>query len=118
MPGKKGRFEKKLAREQAGRAPATILRATRLLEGSGGGIASIGGTFRVHVRVEPVGEPAFEASLTMHVTSLSLEPRVGEQIPVIHHEGSVAWDSDAAGHAARKLEIETDPQRRPVSESS
>ncbi len=95
MFGKQGRFEKRLARGEAGRAPATILRVSKLLPGASSG-PSMGGTYRVHVRVEPVGEPAFEAPLTMHMTDASFAPRVGSRIPVIHHGGSVAWDSDEA----------------------
>jgi hypothetical protein len=160
MFGKKGRFEKDRTRGEAGRAPATILRVSELLPGvSSAAGPAIGGTYRVQVRVEPVGEPAFEASLTMHMTDVSFAPRVGSRIPVIHHGGSVAWDSDearaefghhagsrldledeerdrfrttllsrldaahAAGkidaseHAARRAEIEADPQLRPVSGS-
>jgi hypothetical protein len=95
MSGKTGRFEKQLARGEAGRAPATILRVTKLLPGTPAPGDS-GGTFRARVRVEPAGDPAFEASVTMHVTSESFEPRVGVQIPVIYHEGSVAWDTGEA----------------------
>jgi hypothetical protein len=92
MSGKTGRFEKQLARGEAGRAPATILRVTRLLPGTPA-VGDSGGTFRARVRVEPAGDPAFEASVTMHMTS---EPRVGVQIPVVYHEGSVAWDTGEA----------------------
>lgn len=95
MFGKKGRFEKKLARGEAGRAPATILRVTKLLPGTAATPVAVG-TYRARVRVEPAGEPSFEASVTMHVTSSSFTPRVGEQIPVIYHEGSVAWDAAEA----------------------
>jgi hypothetical protein len=95
MLGRKGRFGKKLARGEAGRAPATVLRVTRLLPGTSPTGVGVG-TFRVHVRVEPPAATSFEASLTMHVTSGFFEPRLGERIPVIYHEGSVAWDSDAA----------------------
>ena len=93
MSGKTGRFEKQLARGEAGRAPATILRVTRLLPGAPA-VGDSGGTFRARVRVEPAGDPAFEASVTMHVTSESFEPRVGAQIPVVYHESSVAWDPE------------------------
>jgi hypothetical protein len=94
MTGKQGRFEKTLARGAASRAPATILRVSTLLpaQADANG-ASEGGTFRVRVRVEPADQGAFEASMTMHVTVASSEPRVGEQIPVIYHEDSVAWDT-------------------------
>ncbi|WP_028067577.1 SHOCT domain-containing protein [Solirubrobacter soli] len=116
MLGKKGRFEKKLARGEAGRAPATILRVTKLLPGTAPTTVAVG-TYRAHVRVEPTDEPSFEASVTMHVTSASFTPRVGEQIPVIYHESSVAWDTDSAHEergrlAGARLDLKPDERDR------
>jgi hypothetical protein len=94
MTGKQGRFEKTVAGGTAGRAPATILRVSRLLPAQADANGtSEGGTFRVRVRVEPADQAMFEASMTMHVTAASSEPRAGQRIPVIFHEGSVAWDT-------------------------
>jgi hypothetical protein len=115
MFGKKGRFEKKLARGEASRARATVLRVHRILPGTP--VATFGGTFRVLVRVEPVGAPTFEATLTMHVTEVALEPHFGDRIPVIYHEDSVAWDeveakAEFGRQAAERLDLKPHERER------
>ena len=96
MFGKQGRFEKKLARGEAGRAPATILRVSKLLPGSSDAAA---GTYRAHVRVEPLGRAGVRglADHARHRRLVRSRASVRQIPPSIYHEaGSVAWDSDEA----------------------
>jgi hypothetical protein len=110
MFSKRGRFGKKLARGEATRARATVLRVHRILPGTPvtTDAGTTVGTFRVLVRVEPAGAPTFESTLTMHVSDESLEPHFGDRIPVIRHEGSVAWDE-----AEAKAELARQAAKRP-----
>ena len=120
MFGKRQKLEKRVERGEGRRAYATILHTTKFLPGQGldvGGNGQIGGTYRVKVRVEPDAEPAFEAHVTMHVTSLSLQPREGERIPVLYSGEKVAWDEPVAKEdfgrkAAAKLHLSDEEKDR------
>jgi hypothetical protein len=105
---KKGRRERKLAHRETRRAPATVLHAARFLPGQAvsRGV-TVGGTYRVQVRVEPEGEPAFDATLDMRVTDVAYEPHEGRPIPVMYaigDHGSVTWDKEEARAALERAE--------------
>jgi hypothetical protein len=92
---KRKRLEKKVEHGEGRRAHATILHVTKLLPGSAPiGTGAMGGTFRVKVQVEPAGEPAFEAHVSMHIDTMAHQPREGQRIPVIYSGESVVWDKE------------------------
>lgn len=108
MFGKKHKLEKQLAEGQGRRAHAVVIKATTILPGSKavefGGVT--GSRYRVHVRVEPEGEPPFEASFNLNAQWQSEAPHEGQRIPVAYDPGdrnAVIWDRRAAvGESAAK----------------
>jgi hypothetical protein len=100
--GKKRRLEKMLAEGRGRRAYAVVLKATKIVPGSGGGYGGVGtsgGGYRVHARVEPEGEPSFEAAFNMYAQLDPAIPHESQRIPVFYDPedpGEVIWDRQTA----------------------
>lgn len=115
---KKHQLEKKLAEGRALRAHAVVLKATKIAPGTAGGygIRNSGGGYRLHARVEPEGEPAFEAKFNMYADLDAEIPHESQRIPVAYDpedRGEVMWDKQMAlGESAAKSASDRDRRER------
>ena len=120
MIRKKHKLRERLEAGELRRLDAEVLEVHHIA-GSGGLAGGIDvGTYRVHVRVEPPGEEAFEASFNYVADFPGLSPHEGGKLPVAYDpddRGDVIWDEQTARSAdAKKAALDRERRGQKAAE--